>query len=367
MAVAVSNGASAFFSDSYAEARGRFLSAAREAGAEIASRRNPAQGPAGEELFTDAAWLGPHAAERVLVTISGTHGAEGFCGSAIQTGSLASGLWRTLPPGTAMLAIHALNPHGFAWMRRVNEGNVDLNRNYVDHAGRHPVNPGYEALRDAICPAQWDEATLLRCNAAFDAFAADHGSAALASALTSGQYSDPAGVFYGGTEPVWSRRTLTDILQRHCGHARHVAVIDLHSGFGPYGYGEIMNDHGPAEAGYARINDWFGGEATTFYGGTSSYATTTGSTVMGVTLALPRAEVSEITLEYGTVPFLAMVEAVRADNWLHLHGDVASDQGKAIKRQVRATFYPDGDEWKRLVFERAIEVQRRMANGLGAA
>jgi len=362
-----SNGATIFFSASDGEARAKFLAAAQDAGAGIESFRNPAQGPSGEALYTDAAWIGPPDAELVLVTISATHGAEGFYGSAIQTGTLATRLQGELPSGVATLAIHALNPFGFAWMRRVNEGNVDLNRNYVDHSGKLPVNDGYEALRDAICPAHWDEATLVRCNAAFDAFAADHGSAALASALTGGQYTDPAGVFYGGTEPVWSRRTLTEILQRNCGRARHVAVIDLHSGFGPYGYGEIMNDHEPRERGYSRINDWFDGEATTFYGGTSSYATTTGSTVMGITRALPRAEVSEITLEYGTVPFLAMVEAVRADNWLHLHGDPASDQGKAIKAQMRTTFYPADGGWKRMVGDRATEVQRRMAKGLSEA
>lgn len=362
-----SNGATAFFSASYADARAKFLAAAQGAGAVLESFRSPAQGPAGEALYTDAARLGPPDAERVLVTISSTHGAEGFCGSAIQTGTLATGLADELPPGIATLAIHALNPFGFAWMRRVNEGNVDLNRNYVDHGGAYPVNGGYEALRDAICPPRWDTPTLARCNAAFDAFAADHGTAALASALTGGQYSDAHGVFYGGTEPAWSRRTLTEILQRHCGQARHVAVIDLHTGLGPYGHGEVMNDHEPHETGYIRINDWFAGEATTFDGGTSSSAVTTGSTVMGVARAQPHAEISEITLEYGTVPFLAMVEAVRADNWLHLHGDPASDQGKAIKTQMRATFYPDGDDWKRMIWDRARDVQRRMAKGLSGA
>jgi hypothetical protein len=88
---------------------------------------------------------------------------------------------------------------------------------------------------------------------------------------------------------------------------------------------------------------------------------------MGVSRALPQAEISEITLEYGTVPFLAMVEAVRADNWLHLHGDPASDQGKAIKTQMRATFYPDGDDWKRMIWDRVRDVQRRMAKGLSEA
>jgi len=356
-----------FFAADYSGARGKFLTAAREAGAAITSVRNPATGPAGEALYTDAAWIGPAEAGRVLVTISSTHGAEGFCGSGIQVGSFATGLPRELPPDTALLAIHAINPYGFAWLRRVNEDNVDLNRNYVEHDGRYPENVGYEELREIICPSDWDEQARLRCKAAFEAYAARHGMKALQSAISSGQYTHAEGVFYGGRMPVWSHRTLHELLRRHCGRARHVAVIDLHTGLGPYGYGEIMNDHEAADPGYVRINAWFDGEATTFDGGTSSSAPTTGSTVTGVVRALPQAEVSEITLEYGTRPLEEVFDAVRADNWLHVHGDPVSDGGRAIKAQMRATFYPDTDDWKRMVWERALDVQRRMLRGLSEA
>jgi hypothetical protein len=359
--------ASEFFAADYSEGRAKFLMAAREAAATVSSYRNPATGPGGEALFTDTAWLGPHDAERILVTVSSTHGAEGFCGSGVQAATLVTGFHRELPPGMALLAIHALNPFGFAWLRRVNEDNVDLNRNYIDHDRPYPENPGYRLLRDVICPADWGNAAQRRCKAAFDAYAARHGMMALQSAISSGQYDDPKGVFYGGLTPVWSHRTLNEILRRHCGNARQVAVVDLHTGLGPYGHGEIMNDHEPSEPGYARINAWFGGEATTFDQGTSSSAVTTGSTVTGVARALPHAEVSEVTLEYGTRPLAEVLDAVRADNWLHVHGDPASEQGKAIKAQMRATFYPDADDWKRMVWERALDVQRRMAKGLSAA
>ncbi len=361
------DGAVRFFAETYAAARTGFLAAAQAAGATIESFRHPAAGPSGEILATDLAWLGPRDADRVMVTISATHGVEGHCGSAIQTGALATRLDRALPEGIATLAIHAINPHGFAWGRRINEDNVDLNRNYVDHGLPLPVNDGYAALRDSICPTRWDAATRARCNAAFDAYRERHGALALASALTGGQYNDPTGVYYGGAGPTWSRRTLTEILQRFCGHARHVAVIDLHTGLGPFGYGEVMNDHEPTEPGYARINHWFGGEATTFDTGTSSSPVTSGSTVTGVARALPHAALSEITLEYGTVPLMAMIESVRADNWLRQHGDPDSDQGRAIKAEMRAAFYPDGDDWKRKIWARALDVQRRMAKGLSEA
>src|ERR1700688_3064982 len=80
------------------------------------------RGPAGEELATDVAWLGPADAARVLVTISGTHGAEGFAGAGIQTGSFRSGVARELPPDTALPAVHAINPYGFAWIAAGDRG-----------------------------------------------------------------------------------------------------------------------------------------------------------------------------------------------------------------------------------------------------
>jgi hypothetical protein len=77
-----------YFSASYPAARRAFLDAAAAIGARVESHVNPdARGPAGEELATDVARLGPADAARVLVTISGTHGAEGFAGAGIQVGS----------------------------------------------------------------------------------------------------------------------------------------------------------------------------------------------------------------------------------------------------------------------------------------
>src|SRR5262249_29155970 len=131
------------FSSTYAAARDKFQYAARRAGAQLEAYHNPAIGPAGERLATDIARLGPEDAARMLVVIAGTHGVEGFCGSAIQTGWLGEGIAAELPADTALLLVHAMNPYGFAWLRRVNEENVDINRNYIDWSRPPPVNAGY--------------------------------------------------------------------------------------------------------------------------------------------------------------------------------------------------------------------------------
>jgi Protein of unknown function (DUF2817) len=366
------------FSSSYAEARAKFRAAAAAAGAEITAFSNRAVMPAadiceasglkpvpgGEPLSTEVAWIGPRDATRLLYVQSGTHGVEGFCGSGIQVGWLEHRLFRELPPGTALLLAHAMNPYGFAWERRVTEDNVDLNRNFVDHAGAYPVNEGYDTLRDAICPPDWSEAARSAADGVLMSYARDHGEPALQAAISSGQYSDAGGVFYGGRAETWSNRTLVELLRRHAGHVRHVAFIDLHTGLGPYGVGEIMNNHNPGEPSFDRVAQWFGGDATSIEAGSSSSAPVSGDTTLGVIRALPQAEVTAVTLEYGTVPLRDVFEAVRADNWLHVHGDLHARTAREIKAQIRGAFYPDKDDWKRMVFERSVDVLRRSLAGL---
>src|SRR5215470_6387304 len=143
------------FSDSYAEARPKFCAAAAAAGGAIGSWLNPkAKGPNGEALYLDTARFGAADAPAMLVLIAGTHGVEGHCGSGAEIAWLRNGGAARLPDGTGALLIHALNPHGFAWTRRVTRDNVDLNRNFVDHDKAYPNNEGYRALADAILPKE---------------------------------------------------------------------------------------------------------------------------------------------------------------------------------------------------------------------
>lgn len=355
---------STYFSADYDEARAKFLAAAKAAGGRLASHQNPASGPDGGRLTTDIARFGPEKAERVLLIKSGTHGVEGFLGSGIEIGLIESGLMNRLPAGVACLMLHALNPYGFAWIRRTNEDNIDLNRNFIDHRQPYPQNLPYEALKDFICPRSWSDAARRGADEQLEAYGAQHGAAALQSAITAGQYKYADGVFYGGTQASWSNKLLTALSKEIAGEARHLAVIDLHSGLGPYGYGEIMNGHMPGLPAFQRIEDWFGGEATSYASGNSSSSVLTGDTLGGIERAMPGRTISGITLEYGTIPLREMVDAVRADNWLHVHGKLNSAEGRNIKRQIRDAFYPDKDDWKQMVWERGEDTTRRMLKGL---
>src|SRR6267154_2941761 len=100
------------FSQDYVEAREKFAAAARAAGAEVTGFALDKRGPDGGKLSTDVAWLGPPDARRVLVTISGTHGVEGFFGSATQIEWLRRAKTAPPPAGIAALHIRAILPYG---------------------------------------------------------------------------------------------------------------------------------------------------------------------------------------------------------------------------------------------------------------
>ena len=129
------NEAGLLFPVDYADSRRRFVAMAAAAGFALTEHLHPRlRGPSGEMLACDAAFRGPEDARDVLLVSSGTHGVEGFCGAGCQAELLRSGLLDRLPARTAVLLVHAVNPYGFAWLRRTNEDNIDLNRNFVDHS-----------------------------------------------------------------------------------------------------------------------------------------------------------------------------------------------------------------------------------------
>lgn len=355
-----------YFCDSYLEARENFLDAARRSKGDLTSFMNPnATGLDDEGLATDMVRFGPAEAENVLIVNSGTHGVEGFCGSGCQIGAIQSGLVKERAKSTAVVFCHAINPYGFSWSRRVNEDNVDLNRNFVDHEAGHKANPAYRDVHGFICPPDWTGPGRAAADQALKDFVAEKGEAALQAAVTGGQYEFPDGLFYGGREPVWSNITFREVVRRVGRGRRRIALIDLHTGLGPPGHGELIYSGPETADGYGRASRWYGEVASTVSGKSVS-AIVSGDITEAVTSELPEAEYTAVALEFGTVPVLQVLDALRADNWLHAHGDPKSSLGQQIRRQTREAFFVDTDEWKGQVFGRASEVIRQALSALGA-
>lgn len=351
------------FSADYASARAAFLQAAESVDATLSSYPHPLTGPNGEVLATDVAWLGPEDAAHVLVLLSATHGVEGFHGSAVQIDWLKHG---DLPEGVAVLMIHAINPYGFAWLRRVTEDGADLNRNFIDFDKPLPENPGYEELAAAIVPASLDEKTLAVADATLREYAEQHGQSAFEAALSGGQFTHADGLFYGGTAPTWSRITTETIIKDFRLAARkRVALIDFHTGLGPFGYGELICDHLPGTLGLELAKRWYGQSVTEPAIGTSSSVAKEGLSDYGWQKMLGDAVVF-IALEFGTYPFENMARVLRADHWLHQQGkiDWQAEQTQTIKAAIRRHFYPGTYDWQQMVLFRSRQCIAQALSGL---
>jgi hypothetical protein len=358
---------SACFSESYAEARAKFCGTAADAGGAIRSWLNPnALGPNGERLFLDTALFGAADAPNMLVLISSTHGVEGHCGSGAQIAWLATGGPSKLAKDTGALVVHAINPYGFAWTRRVNEDNVDLNRNFVDHDKAYPKNDGYLAIADAILPREWSEDSKTASQRTFDSYAQRNGAFALQGALSSGQYTHPDGIFFGGARPTWSNRTIRQIAREELGRAARVGIIDFHTGLGPFGHGELICAVPPTAKSFPRARAWYGDEMTSPESGTSTSAIVVGIMTDAFPQELPDAEVTPIAIEYGTYSVPEVLGAVRGDNWLHQRGDLASPLAKELKADMKERFFPAGDKWREMVWQRADQTIGWALKGLSA-
>jgi hypothetical protein len=355
--------AAAYFSQSYEEARGKFLAAADAAGLDVHSHVHPLLGRDGETLAMDVARAGPAGAPRLLLVSSACHGVEGFCGSGVQNALLADAAFHeaAAAAGVAVLYVHALNPYGFSWLRRVTQENVDLNRNFQDFSRPLPRNAAYDDVAHLAVPASWPPAPAVQ--AAIDAYIAEHGARAWQTAITGGQYDHPQGLFYGGRDPTWSHLTLRQVLRDHGRRCRRLAWIDLHTGLGPSGHGERIFAGAGDAAALARARRWWG-EVTSIDDGSSTSARLTGLMWTCAPQECPQAEHTGIALEYGTVPLLQVIDALRADQWLENHPETAPALAAQVKRQVRDAFYVDTAEWKQRIVEQGLQAARQAVAGL---
>ncbi len=358
----------AAFSASYAAARAKFLDAAGAAGMTLRSYEHPLKGRDGETLAMDVALDGPSNAEKLFIISSACHGVEGYCGSGVQVYAAHDAEWRAKASagGVAVLYIHALNPHGFSYARRTTHENVDLNRNFHDFSQPLPVNEAYREVHDLLLPAQWPPSS--DNEAAIAAYIDAHGVARYQSAVSQGQHEYPDGIFFGGTAPTWSNQTLRQVLQTFGQQAKRIAWMDLHTGLGPSGVGERIFACDNSATSLARARAWWDGggatPVTSVYDGSSSSSNLTGLMWTSVPDECPQAEYTGMAMEYGTLPLLDMITALRADHWLHKHPGMPPGQQAAIRRQMMSAFYVDTDEWRTQIVAQAREAMFQTVDGL---
>lgn len=352
--------AAELFSPDYASARDRFRAAAHRAGAALDALPLAARGPRDETLTIDIAWLGAQKPRRVLLHISGVHGVEAFAGSAAQLALLAAP--PPLPADGALVLLHVLNPHGMAWLRRANEHNVDLNRNFhLDNGiwtGAPPLYKRLDALLNPASPPSRDAFALRLAAAGWR-----HGVQAVRQAIAHGQHRYPRGLFYGGAELQPGPRLFIDWLRRHLGTAERVFAIDMHTGLGPHGKDTLILEPGVGTAPVAALQAALqrpltgGGAAPVAY-------TVRGSLGAALPRLLPEARIEFVLQEIGTWPALRVISALREENRWHHFGGGGTDH--AAKRGLLEALCPASPAWREAAAALGADLVHRAAAWLFA-
>jgi hypothetical protein len=377
-----------YFPASYQASRERLLASAgawsKSIPVIVDSRAIPAKGPSGESLALDWVQIGPRRgarqAKKVMVLSSGTHGIEGFCGAGVQHAMLEHYLkgggslhahgagpipslsdW---PDDFALVICHAINPYGFSWLRRVNEHNVDLNRNSVTQFDPSKVHPDYEALLDLLNPADLEAEAEAKRWQTIDAFTAQRGERIFQQAVAEGQYKYPRGVQFGGHETQASIKHLHALSFEYLSQAQQVLWVDYHTGLGELGACELITGYPKTDPAFQYGYEVWGEALKSTESGDSLSTKLNGLIDQGLRPIFgERSRFFFVSAEYGTYPIMRILRAMRADNWLHHFADNRHPLWPSVKAEVLESFRPNQSIWRLRVLK---EAEQHLGRAFGA-
>lgn len=354
------------FSPDYAASRARFRAGALALGCSLEEHPIGQDGPDGRPLSIDVALLGSPRPRRVVVVSSGLHGVEGFFGAAVQAALLEDELEGfTPPPGMRLVLIHALNPYGFAWIRRVNEDNVDLNRNFLlpeqSYEGAPDKYPELDDLLNPTSPPSAVEAFLPR--ALFTI--ARHGFGALKAAVAGGQYDYPRGLFFGGQRLARTGQILEESMAGWIGESERVLHIDFHTGLGRSATYKLLVDHESDTEGILRLNEDFGADVVEPWATEGVSYSIRGGMGTWCKQRFPRCSYDVLAAEFGTTHALEVIAALRDENRAHHYGRPEDPATRRAKKRLKEAFAPSSPRWRDTAVPRGVRVVQQAVAALG--
>lgn len=323
----------------YASACNAFRAAAEQHGWATQALEIDAPGPAGETLTIDVARRGPLHPRRALVVLSGVHGVEGFIGSALQCDLMA----RANPPtdDDAIVLVHAVNPWGMAWLRRQNEHNIDLNRNWARDTTPPTPNEPYDELHDLLCPRSLVLGEHDEFLARIGEYVGHHGIEWVSDAISAGQYTHDDGMHFGGARTEQSTELLAQVIAAELGGAESALVVDLHTGHGKYGTCTILTGGPVSSRNHGFLQAAFAPELLEPTSGRAP-----GRLAAGLADVLPGCDLHSATVEFGTASGTRQLLASREELWVHVHGERRNPEHAAAVERYHRCFSPDDAAWE---------------------
>jgi predicted deacylase len=356
--------ATSYYSPDYFTARQRFLVASDRLGLKHHALPIRAPSPNSQSLTIDISVAGASKPTTAIVLSSGVHGVEGFFGSAVQLAFLErlASNWQ-LPTGAAVIFIHAINPFGFAWRRRFNEDNIDLNRNFLlpeeQFKGAPPLS---DAFRSAMTPNKprtrfgfWAARMAL--------LAMRHGVQSFWETLPVGQYDYPNWLYFGGHAPTQSSQALQSFLPTLLDEAHEVVHLDYHTGLGRWAECELL-----VSESEGRDNcDWWlahfdGNMVRKLKSFTRAYEIR-GGFGPWLRALFPNCRYRYTTAEFGTYSPMRVIGAL-ADE-LRWHGELGIREPQhPSRRRLKDTFVPRSRSWRTKALQTGVSLVERTAKVL---
>jgi len=334
------------FHSNYQEARAAFRALSTEAGGILHSWEIiPAEAGETEGLTIDAAVFGQ--GDNTLLVSSGLHGVEGYAGSAIQLEFIKNGL----PKDIQVVVLHALNPYGMARLRRVNENNVDLNRNFL--AAGEPYegsSEGYQRLNPLLNPEKPTggiDFMLVRTVLQI----LRHGYNTLKTAVVGGQYDFPKGLFFGGSKLERGPKLILDHLPSLVGDAQEIIHIDFHTGLGKSGTYALLVDTDAGSADHLRMREAYGERVQPWDADHGVAYKIRGGLPEAMTRLFGK-KIDVLTCEFGTIASLDVLKALRVENQAtHWGGDL-----NVARKSLLNAFRPPQKKWENDIITGGIYV-----------
>ena len=315
-------------------------------------------------LYIDSFYLPAEQQTNLIILTTGVHGIEGYIGS-VMLDVFFEEVYPTLDTQTTgILVVANVNPYGMKHMRRYNENNVDLNRNFIldwdsfDRASNkeYPKVDTFLGPTGTIGNALWHEAGFYL---SLGKTALTQGADTISDALLTGQYEYPRGVYYGGDGDEISTVFLKDVFSRCLdSDYENIVHIDIHSGYGPR-YNMVIFNSVFETMTEAESRTAFGYDFIIAHDSESFYATTGDTTDFFYRLAQQKQADTDLfstCFEFGTIgdEFLDTILSLKYtvdENRNHWYPTGNATSAEIIRQNYLELFYPTETAWR----EKAVE------------
>ena len=320
------------------------------------------------DLSIDTVYIpAQNGARKLLIMSSGVHGMEGFTGSAVQRFFMNKVLDGDVLQNMGVLLIHAINPYGFKYERRVSENNVDMNRNFdtnKDLLARK--NDGYRGLYlflnpEKKCHAGYFGNALFFMKTVYYIFR--HGMPTLRQSMLQGQYEFRRGIFYGGNDFEPQKEWLEQLILEKTRGYESIFVIDIHTGLGERGKLHFLPGHVPDEKRITLLKEMFRDFQIDWQDPKKDFYPYSGGfrDYIGKLISTDKRFI-KMGFEFGTLDSQKSTGSVRS-----LHNMILENQGfhhgyknekvkKSVKKRFREMFFPSSKIWRSHVIAQTSEV-----------